>query len=300
MSSRLIIDIGSNTIKCLLAQKRDNEIFELWSSTENSRISDGKGGLVKDSATMIASCVSKFCEEAKLYSDDFKCTAVATSAMREFEKSKEITDLVYLKTGVKINIISETEEAKLSYLGAMTDLNIPRVENSVFFDLGGGSMEFVFGKNSLPVNWASFPIGAVILTKLYSNCGNSVTQKELEEMASDCNSNFDGFSYLGFPHSCNLLFGTGGALSAARKISATITKKDSPIIKLSLLTEILKEIAPMDVKTRADRFSIDISRADILPAAFVCIIEATKRFGVDEIYHTYRNLRYGVLEADFY
>ena len=91
------------------------------------------------------------------------------------------------------------------------------------------------------------------------------------------------------------LIGTGGALSAARRLAALLNGRDSALVDVGDIERILSEIAPMPVSERARKYALPESRADILPAAFVCILEASKTLGYNSIWHTYRNLRYGLV-----
>ena len=296
MKSYLAIDIGSNTIKCLLAERHsDGKVDLLWQYSENARISDGCGGLVPNAAEIVSDCVEKFREGARGIVKNFSEKAVATSALREAVDGNSVAAKIFDSCGAKIFILSESEEAALSYEGAMTDPDIPKFDASIFFDLGGGSIEFVAGACSKVNKFASFPLGAVRLTKLYSGSDAVADADALRAMSEYCRSRFDNFSVLGPLENSKALIGTGGALSAARRLAALLNGRDSALVDVGDIERILSEIAPMPVSERARKYALPESRADILPAAFVCILEASKTLGYNSIWHTYRNLRYGLV-----
>ena len=73
---KLVIDIGSNTSKCLLAEKTSSGLNKLFELSLENRISAGSGKLVDNASDMIANAIKKFVIEAKKKYADFtiNCT----------------------------------------------------------------------------------------------------------------------------------------------------------------------------------------------------------------------------------
>jgi len=89
---------------------------------------------------------------------------VATSATRDAANRTEFTDAVHAILGVPVEVISGTEEAALSFRGALTALTALAASDSaappaqyLVVDLGGGSTELVLGGStpSPPIQWMS-------------------------------------------------------------------------------------------------------------------------------------------------
>ena len=119
---KLVIDIGSNTIKCLLAKVDEfGNIQKLFEHSLESRISAGGGILVENASTLISNSIEVLMEKAKTYCNNFQSIAVATSALRDASNKDDIIADVLEKTSVAINVLSGYEEARLSYLGACSD-----------------------------------------------------------------------------------------------------------------------------------------------------------------------------------
>lgn len=73
--------------------------------------------------------------------------AAATSALRDSENGEEFLDLAERSIGVRPRVLPGDEEAFLSFLGAVSDLD-ERPESSgqmLVFDIGGGSTELMVG-----------------------------------------------------------------------------------------------------------------------------------------------------------
>lgn len=165
MDGVLAIDIGSNTIKCLLGRARGSEVERIFERTAQARISAGRGGLVSGAAEIISEAAAAFEAEARGFGENFSTVAVATSAMRDFPQGAQVAAEVFRRCGVRVQILDGREEARLSFLGAMSD---PLIDSSLpcaYFDLGGGSLEVVFGRGGEVGRSASMPIGAVNLTR---------------------------------------------------------------------------------------------------------------------------------------
>ena len=91
-----------------------------------------------------------------------KYKACATSAMREASNGLQLTEEIFKKTGIAIDIIDGKKEAAIIF---STDLNniIERDKSYLYVDVGGGSTEFtVFSKGEI-INSKSFKIGTVRL-----------------------------------------------------------------------------------------------------------------------------------------
>ncbi|MFL5873495.1 MAG: hypothetical protein ACJ75T_08490 [Solirubrobacterales bacterium] len=71
--------------------------------------------------------------------------AVATAAVREAKNGDEVADAVGTAAGVPIEILSEEEEGRLSFLGATKTLGHPAEGLIGVVDIGGGSTEVILG-----------------------------------------------------------------------------------------------------------------------------------------------------------
>jgi len=95
-----------------------------------------------------------------------KLRAVSTSAVREAKNKNEFIQAVFEQTGIKVETIEGTEEAKLIFLGMKNAL--PINDKSVLgIDIGGGSTEFIYGVKGSSVFTESVKIGAVRLSKKF-------------------------------------------------------------------------------------------------------------------------------------
>src|SRR4029079_8998473 len=97
---------------------------------------------------------------------------IATAAPREAANGPEFVKAVEKATGVKVDILSGKDEARLSALGVVSGFREP---DGVVGDLGGGSLELVDIKRTGPGLGESFPLGGL---RLGAAAGKSLKQRE--------------------------------------------------------------------------------------------------------------------------
>lgn len=303
---KLVIDIGSNTIKCLLASVAKDSacrgagvVKKLFEKTLPSRISAGEGKLVGGAERIVAGSVQTLVDAARTAAGcaAFDITAVATSALRDAPERDFVAAFVKARTGVDIQILSEKREAELSFKGAMADSAVEAAvaeRPCVFFDLGGGSMEVVFGSKDGVDLAESFRLGAVSITKKFPEIARKPSMGDIERVSEFAKRTFSGK----IPHaqSGSVLVGAGGAVVASRMMKKRLGLSGAEnLVSLSDMKTMIGLVCAETDFGRSEKFGIDAARADIIPAAFVVIAALMEHLGVSEMIHTFSNLRYGVL-----
>lgn len=288
----LFIDIGSNSIKSLLADFKGGKVAAIADRSEHSRISSPEG-LKPDAVKIIEDAVSSLCKRSMKNSEKFDVFCFGTSALRESKNAGEV--LAELKSrGIEIRVLSGKEEAELSFEGAMGDsyLNISSDSSVVYGDLGGGSMEFVIREKSKIIAMDSFPIGAVRLTNSFTENG-VLNRAGLKERCSLL------LKRISVPKGDFKLVVAGGALSAARFILGNGEFCEKRELSLDDFNFCLNLADELGAEGLSEKFGTPQNRGDILPAAFLCLMEVLRHFKSPFMVHTQISLRYGVANAFF-
>ena len=141
------IDIGTNSIHMIVVQVRPDLSFEVI-DREKDMVRLGAGGLDGRSLTPTAigaalQTLSKFRRIAESHKVD-EIVACATSATREADNGGDFIAEVDRQTGIRIRVISGTEEARLIHLAAGYGVDIGAT-TAVVVDIGGGSVEITLG-----------------------------------------------------------------------------------------------------------------------------------------------------------
>ena len=163
------IDIGTNSFHMIIVKLKENGSFEIIDRVkEVIRLGEGSGGNLKyisESSTQRAiESLKRF--KAIAESHNASIRAVATSAVREANNRNEFISEVMQKSSLHIEVISGYEEARLIYLGILKAVPVYS-KKSLVIDIGGGSTEFLIGKDGMALLIGSIKIGAVRLTNKF-------------------------------------------------------------------------------------------------------------------------------------
>ena len=162
------IDIGTNSFHLIVARVDDKGIIKvLTRDKEVVRLGKSSTDMKYISEQAMQRGVSTL-KRFKLICDSCKAEirAVATSATREALNKEEFITRVFDATGIKIEVVSGFEEARLIYLGVLQALPVFK-EKILLIDIGGGSTEFLIGEKGNVLYANSIKVGAVRLTEKY-------------------------------------------------------------------------------------------------------------------------------------
>ncbi|SHI44751.1 Ppx/GppA phosphatase [Malonomonas rubra DSM 5091] len=160
------IDIGSNTVRMLIGECKQNGLQPRLYQHQITRLAGGyqpEIGLARESIDRTLAVVSEFARIAADYGVE-KIRAVGTAALRRAENGQHLVNLVKMKTRLPLEIISGDEEARLSATGVLSVLK-PTPQTALIVDIGGGSTELVFQDWHEVVHSCSYPVGVVQLSE---------------------------------------------------------------------------------------------------------------------------------------
>ncbi len=162
------IDIGTNTILLLIAETGRGRIEPLFETETVVGLGKGlqRAALLSDEAMDRGlQTLAQYLEQCRQMGVQ-EVIAVGTSALRDAGNSREFLDRVRREHGLPIKIVSGEEEARLSFLAVTQDLNEPE-RKLLVVDVGGGSTEFILGRNNQINHWTSLPLGSMRLTEQF-------------------------------------------------------------------------------------------------------------------------------------
>jgi exopolyphosphatase/guanosine-5'-triphosphate,3'-diphosphate pyrophosphatase len=163
------IDIGTNSFHLVISKIYKNGTFKvLTRDKEVVRLGNSSKDMKYLSAEKIECGISAL-RRFKMVCDAFKAgeiRAVATSATREAINKKVFIDKVLEETGIKIEVVSGIEEARLIYLGVLQALPVYN-KKILLIDIGGGSTEFLIGEKGDVLYANTAKVGAVRVTERF-------------------------------------------------------------------------------------------------------------------------------------
>jgi exopolyphosphatase / guanosine-5'-triphosphate,3'-diphosphate pyrophosphatase len=141
------IDIGSNTTRLLVAEPVDGQLKKVMEQRAYTRINKAirdSGEIPAEKASEVAEVVATQVRLARELGAE-TIRAVATAAVREASNGAVVARQIGDGAGVPVEILSEQEEGRLSFIGATKTLGHP-VDGLVgVVDVGGGSTEVILG-----------------------------------------------------------------------------------------------------------------------------------------------------------
>ena len=298
-----VIDVGSNSIKLLVAcvDELGRSIKALYSKTIEARISTG---INNELPTLTEAAINRGTAAiVELYGLSLehkpnKFAIVATSAVRDAENSGEFQRVVAETTGLRMRILSGTEEATYIGRGLSCDPAIREMSSFIQIDIGGGSLELIRFEGGAINKAISLPLGAVRLTERFvtdktvplplksENALREFVTKQLER---------SGFDF--FPAELPLI-ATGGAFDVSRAILAAqegnIQAESSTRLERKALNSLKEKLTTSSLEERLKMNHLPTARADILPAALITINALLEYADRGHITYSLYNLRYGI------
>jgi len=252
------IDIGSNAVRLLINTIYDNKGTITFNKTSLVRVPIRLGQDVftdkkisKKTMNRLNEAMTAYKLLMNVYNVD-KYRAFATSAMREASNSKEVIDFIKDKSGIKIDIISGEEEARIIFSSELK--NFLNSDNYyLFVDVGGGSTEISLLNKGKVLDSQSFPIGTVRLLdkKVDENYLINVIKPWVMKIT-------DGKSVD--------LIGSGGNINFIFKNSG---KKEGKFLSASYIHQKYELYKKLTYEERIEKFNMKPDRADVIVPALL-------------------------------
>ncbi len=226
--------------------------------------------------------------------------AIATSAVREALNQEEFIRRVRTEAGIKLEVASGAEEARLIYLGVVQALPVFN-KKVLCIDIGGGSTEYVIGHKKKILSGNSIKLGAVRLTERFFPSGR-VTEKGIKEcrkyvrgMLAPIIREVGKFDYQQVIGSSGTILNLAKIILAARGERNEQSLNNVRITAKELTAAVEQVLSIEHSEDRVRIEGLDQSRADIIPAGAVIIEQTFKEFGIKTLTCSEYALREGII-----
>jgi exopolyphosphatase / guanosine-5'-triphosphate,3'-diphosphate pyrophosphatase len=282
------IDQGTNSTRLLVLQPRDDEPVEICRDMVITRLGKGvdeKGRLDPVAIARAAEAIARFHRRAKaLHAEEVRIGA--TSAVRDAIDRDDFLSRVREVTGVEPEVIDGEREAALSFLGGTRGLD-PAGGPFLLVDIGGGSTEFVFGRELGVVERSiSTQMGSVRLTERVqpSDPPTGDDLRRFEELIRAQLAEVERIVPGGEGRTIVAVAGTATTLQAC---ALGLERYDPDLIHRSTLTlaaaeRTLEEFAAMTNEERAAIPVMPTGRGDVIVAGASILVLAMRRFGFEQ------------------
>jgi len=195
--------------------------------------------------------------------------ATGTSALRNSANASKLICRIEEKTGIRIEIISGEEEARLIHLSVhhrVPDMNKKRM---LLIDIGGGSVEITLTEHGDIIALESFRMGTVRLLEMFRNTPNEAERIHLMDEYIDAMRQKVREEITG--KKVDLCIGTGGNVEALGELGVSLLDNNSSQhLRFKEIKKLVKKLQSMSYEDRINRLGLRPDRADvIIPASLV-------------------------------
>lgn len=290
------IDIGSNSIKLVVVAAETSTSFTVVAS-EREVVRLGQETLVKkhigDEAMRRAlDCLTRFHSLANEHGAE-QIVAIATASVREANNADEFLRRVEEKTGLRVEVLSGIEEARLIGLAASQGCT-PTGSTSLNIDIGGGSTEISIFRAAEPVMLRSIQLGAVGLTDRFIR-SDPPQANELNDLRSEIQALLAGPASELRKETWNYVTATSGTAVTIGAALSHIMPPATTVISLADLKQLNAMLAAQTIAERRKAVSLAPQRADIIVAGGLVLEEVMNALGIAAVNTCDWSLREGVI-----
>ncbi|HYD43063.1 MAG TPA: Ppx/GppA phosphatase family protein [Anaeromyxobacter sp.] len=294
------IDVGTNTVLLLVAERRGDALVPVVERAEITRLGrgvDATGRLDPAAIRDTVAVLVAYAREARaLGVEGIAC--VATSAARDAANGAEFFAAARDEAGLAPEVIPGNEEARLVYVTAHRDFTGPLA----VLDVGGGSTEFIVGEGAAPRARVSLQVGAVRVTERHVHA-HPIAPAELAAMREDARRSFVALSDLR-PAAGARLVGVAGTVTTLSAVAQALPRYDGEKVHgaslaLAEIEGLVERMARLPVAGRAALPGMEPKRADVIVAGAIVVAEAMRAAGFSELTVSDRGVRWGLLYDRF-
>lgn len=296
MSRVAAIDCGTNSIRLLIADADGRALRDVHREMQIVRLGQGvdaTGGFAPEAIERTRLALVDYAELLRRH-EVSTVRMVATSATRDAANRDEFFAMTAdvlgtVVPGAVAEVITGTEEAALSFFGAIGDLD-PALAPFVVVDLGGGSTELVLGQQAVDASFSA-DIGCVRLTE---RCLHSdpPTAAEIDSARATVRAAL-GTALRAVPvERARTWVGVAGTFTTLAALAARLPRYDAEAIHLlrvgfADMEGVCAEVLAMTRQQRAALGPMHEGRVDVIGGGAVVVQELARelgeRAGIDEL-----------------
>ena len=297
-----VLDVGTNSVKFHLAEQRPDGTWRtLVDRAEVTRLGEGMhetGRLGEAAEGRTLEAIAGMVAEARRAGAD-ELAAVGTAGLRKARNGAGFVAAVEERCGVRIDVISGEDEARLAYLAAVSALDLASGP-VVVFDTGGGSSQFTFGRGREVDEQVSVEVGAARFTERFG-LDDAVSETTLREALDAIAADLGVLE--GRPRP-GALVGLGGAVTNLTAVKLGLETYDPEAVQGTELdrAEVDRQLElyrTRDAEGRRGIVGLQPGRAEVILAGACIVRTVLDKLDCELLTVSDRGLRHGVLVERF-
>ena len=309
---RAVIDVGTNSVKLLVAEVAGQEVRPLYEASHQTRLGQGfyeTHRLRPEAIANTAQAVARFADDARRIKTDH-LRVIATSAARDALNQHELLAAIKNAADLKVEIISGEKEADWAFQGVTTDPAL-NTRPLLLLDVGGGSTEFILGQGDQRHFCQSFRLGTVRLLETIppddppTEAGLKETRRWLKDFIETkiqpaLQPALQREKNLNSALSPITLVGTGGTTSILARMEAHLESYNRERIEATRLSLDrvrwhTEQLWRMPLVRRQEIVGLPSNRADVILAGAAICETVMADLGFSELRVSTRGLRFAAL-----
>ena len=294
-----VIDIGSNSIKFMLGHQDGSQLNITHESAHTTRLGhklELTGKISSKSRQATLEVLRKCKQEADRFGVQ-KIVAVGTSALRSATNNAEVLSPAKKILGTAVKVISGRLEGSLVYAGT-SSFHKWQDKEALVIDVGGGSVEFVYGRKGKVLKVMSLPLGCVrVYDSLLPDQPATADQLDhaVELLTAHMKRKFSAFLDLDA-----FLIGSGGTMMTLTALHTRTSGRvdfrhfEGLSIRRHEMQQRLLALAGSSLDELRSNPCIPPGRAEVITSGCAVFYAAMKILHAQTIHCTTRGLRYGV------
>jgi len=282
------LDLGTNSTRVLVARPIDGKLDILDRRNTITRLGQGVGAngrLAPEAVQRTLDCLRGYHGILDRHGVE-RVRVAATSASRDAANRDEFFDAVEELIGTRPELLSGDEEGRLSFRGAIGELD-PATGPFLVVDIGGGSTELIVGTDRVE-GVMSVDIGCARLTEKFL-LHDPPQPEELTACISLSEAYLDDVAReIPAVAEARTLVGLAGTITTVAAVEIGLETYDRDRIHhFHLSREAAEDVfRTLATESRADRIhnpGLEEARADVIVAGCCVLVAVFRHFGFDEM-----------------
>jgi exopolyphosphatase / guanosine-5'-triphosphate,3'-diphosphate pyrophosphatase len=299
-----VVDIGSNSTRLFIADVgADQSVTVLDRESIVTRLGQGvdsTGRLADEAMDRVRAALDGYRQRLDSHQTT-KDVAVLTSAVRDASNGAEFVDEVQDRYRLEAKMLPGEEEARLTFLGAVSERDPSDTTAVVVIDIGGGSTEFVEGSGREMDFHVSTQAGVVRHSERYLD-SDPPQPDELQGLAADVRAVFKAELPDEVRSAVSHAIAVAGTATQLAAIDLELDPYDPErvhghVLPLPRIEELLARLAQMPLEQRRTVTGLHPDRAPTIVAGCVLLTEALRAFGLEAVEVSEHDILRGVALA---
>src|SRR5438552_6055246 len=282
------IDLGTNSTRLLIADVEDGRVEEVTRDTTITRLGesvDERRKLLPTAVARVRNVLSGYRRELERLGAE-RVLVLATSSVRDAENGEAFLGEIEWSYGFTTRLLSGEEEAELTRRGVAGGRELD--PDALVLDIGGGSTELITEGER-----ASIDMGSVRLTERFLH-SDPPAREQLDAAANGVRELLPDLQ----PREAIGVAGTITSLAALELGEYDPERIHGYRLSREAVEAQLDRLASLPLAERRELPGLDPDRAPVIVAGAVIVNEVMKRYGLDKLEVSERDLLHGAaLEA---